>query len=140
MCSKIGGYCLSIIGSCFYCFKRKARDKQISTDANAALIATQSIANEVYGHLPIDTEVPAISDPLAISAPITAWQSVTVGTKAIATGLTDTIQSLSSIKDGTATFTVSFDGKAVLDTFTFTESGKTATWSATSGTWTIAAA
>ena len=102
----------------------KAREKQVTTNAEAAYVAAQALATEYYGkHTTIviadrntavsDTEIKKLTD-------ITTSFTFTVGFQS------------DDPKEGKKT--------CIINAFTYTENGYTATWSPTDGSWTVAEA
>ena len=97
----------------------KAREKQITTDANAALTAAQSTLDEEYGL----NKAPAVT-----KTNITDLTQITANWTAAGY----------SVKGGTATDTSNKDNYQITG-FYFTENSKTVTWDSSTGAWSVVA-
>lgn len=96
----------------------KAREKQITTNAEAAYVAAQALATEAYGKNTDGTKTLAATD--ITSAKITALTDIASGTFTISYTLVD---STSTGHDG-----------YIISTFTYTEGDRTALWTRKSST------
>ena len=101
----------------------KAREKQVTTNAEAAYVAAQALATEYYGKTATPT-----SDGRNAAVTATTIQ-----------GITD-IQESFTVKVGYASHNYSKDGKKIcrVNAFQYQDaSGNVATWSNTDGSWDV---
>ena len=93
----------------------KAREKSITANARAAYVATQALASENYGLGTdnVNNSTPGSSDILKLAQ----------------------LDSLDETP--TLTYTFDADDNGTIDSFTYTQDEKTATWNPKTGAWTV---
>lgn len=102
----------------------KAREKQITTNAEAALVASQAIMNEEYGLLHTAS---------AAKTKATSWAEVNKLADITPKGSTNPTLAITATGSGGNSKHAGF----VITGYSYTENGSVASWSASTGEWSV---